>query len=195
MMAANLILASQSPRRSNLLGQVLEGTGITFRTMPAHVDETPLKRETPLAYVQRIAKAKALKMAKENPGSIVLAADTPVIVGRSIMQTPATVDEARAMLVAQSGRRVHIPTAVVAVDAQGRVHPKLCRSWVKYAVLTKRDIDDWLNHPDRWQVSGAMQIESATGQSLITTMHGSLSGILGLPLYETRLLLMRCNLF
>lgn len=188
----HLILASQSPRRKELLAGLLGGTGHTFTTHPAHVDETPLKREAPLAYVQRIAKAKAMKTASENKGSIVIAADTPVIVGRRILQTPHSVEEARTMLQLQSGRRVHIPTAVVVVDAAGNPHAKLCRSWVKYKVLTDKDIDSWLNHPDRWAISGALQIESPHGQSWLTAMYGSYSGILGLPLYETRLLLARC---
>lgn len=190
-MTANLILASQSPRRRDLLA----GLGLTFKILPADVDETPLKAEAPLAYVQRIARAKAQKVAEENPGCVVLAADTPVIVGRRILQKAADAAEAAGMLACMSNRRVHIPTAVCMVDAAGRVHEKTSHSWVKFRPLTKRYIDDFVATPANWEgISGALQIEHPASQRFITTMHGSYSGILGLPLYETSLLLARAGI-
>lgn len=190
-MSANLILASQSPRRR----QLLAGLGVSFTVMPAHVDETALPAEAPLAYVQRIARAKARKVAAENPGCVVLAADTPVIVGRRILQSPADAADAARMLRLMSNRRVHIPTAVCVVDAAGRVHAKLAASWVKFRPLLAHEIDNIVANPANWQgISGALQVESPLSQRLITTMHGSHSGILGLPLYETGLLLARAGI-
>ncbi|MFZ2586726.1 MAG: nucleoside triphosphate pyrophosphatase [Alphaproteobacteria bacterium] len=190
-----LILASQSPRRKEILGGLLEGTGYTFTIQPAHVDETPLKRETPLAYVQRIAKAKALHVAAQNPGSVVIAADTPVIIGRRILQSPSTVEEARAMLKLTSNRRVHAPTAVVVVDAHGKAHAKLNENWIKFGTLSLADIDTYLANPANWKgIAGAIQVENHFMASRISAIHGSYSGILGLPLYETCLLLQRAGL-
>ena len=184
-----LILASQSKHRARLL----QSLGVPFTVQPAHVDETPLPHEAPLAYVKRIALAKAAAVADKNPGSVVLAADTPVIVGRRILQTPQTEDEAAAMLQMLSGRRVSIPTVVAMADAQGKLHSKTAASWVKFKRLSKADIQAYVA-AGAWQhVSGAVQLEGYA-EPWITAMHGSYSGIIGLPLYETTLLLQRAGI-
>lgn len=189
-----LILASQSPRRKELLSGLLEGTGITFTTLPADVDESTRKGEPPLTYVQRVADTKALKIASENPGSVVIAADTPLIVGRRILQKAESFEEACAMLKLQSGKRVHIPTAVAVVDTKGKIHRKLNESWIKFKPLSDKEIKDYLSDSQNWQgISAAVQVENPHMASMISTMHGSYSGILGLPLYETRVLLARCG--
>ena len=186
----NLILASQSPRRKELLTNLLKGTGITFISQPAHVDETPWKNETPLAYVQRIAKAKALAIAALNPGATVLAADTPVIIGRRLLQSPTSRNEAEAMLRLTSNRRVHAPSAVTVVDASGKAHSKLNRNWIKFGPMSAATIEAYLAIPENWRgIAGAIQVENPFMESYITAIYGSHSGILGLPLYETRLLL------
>lgn len=183
----SLILASQSKYRKGLLEQL----GIPFTVQPAHVDETELKNETPMAYVKRIAIAKATAISKANPGSVVLAADTPVIVGRRILQTPSTREEAVAMVQLYSGRRVHIPTTIVVADASGKLHVKITRNWIKFKRITKAEIETYLNHAT-WQVAGALKIEQI--EPWIATMQGTHSGIIGLPLYETSILLARAGL-
>ena len=184
----NLILASQSKYRK----QLLEKLGIAFTTQPAHIDETPLKHEAPLAYVKRIAIAKATAISKANPGSVVLAADTPVILGRRILQTPQTEAEARDMLLLQSGRRVRIPTVLVLADASGKIHTRLNDSWVKMKPLATAEIDTYLA-AGLWQHSaGGLKVELMS--HWIITLHGSVSGIMGLPLYETATLLNRAGI-
>jgi septum formation protein len=178
-----LILASQSPRRHSLLSQL----GIPFTTHPAHVEETPLKHEAPLRYTQRVASAKAKAVAAAHPGCVVLAADTPVLVGRRILQSPANIEEARAMLTQQSGRRVYVPTAVVVIDAHGKLRSTLVVTWLKLKRLSEEDLEGYLatNH---WQgTSGGMRGEFI--EPWFTAMQGSRSGYLGLPLYETAKLL------
>jgi septum formation protein len=182
-----LILASKSPQRARLLTTL----GVPFTVKPANVDETPLKHEAPLAYVKRIALAKAAKISAENPGSVVVAADTPVILGRRILQTPETSNEAAQMLTLQSGRRVHIPTVVAVADAQGKLHHKSVDSWIKFKPFTAADIAAYLQS-DKWHGSGGLCIEVA--EVWATTLHGSYSGIIGLPLYETSVLLARAGL-
>lgn len=182
-----LILASQSKYRKELL----EKLGVPFTVQPAHVDETALKNETPLAYVKRIAMAKAAAISKANPGSVVLAADTPVIVGRRILQTPASLEEATAMVRLYSGRRVHIPTTIVVADATGKLHVKVTQNWVKFKRLTDTEIAAYLSSTP-WQVAGALKIEYV--EPWLATTHGSLSGIIGLPLYETSILLARAGI-
>lgn len=184
----SVILASKSKHRA----QLLEKLRVPFTVHPVHVDETPLKNEAPLAYVKRIALAKAAKVAAEKPGQVVLAADTPVIVGRRILQTPQTREEAAAMLQLQSGRRVHIPTVVAVADAQGKLHSKTVDNWVKFKPLSKAEIESYLNLNEWNFVSGALKYENI--ESWITLMYGTLSGIIGLPLYETTLLLRKAGI-
>ena len=183
MATPTLILASRSPRRRALLAQL----GVPFTVMSADVDETPLRQEAPLVYVQRVAMLKARAVAAANPGCVVLAADTPVLVGRRILQNPATPAEATAMLRLQSNRRVHVPTAVVVIDAQGKERSLLVPSWVKLKMLQDDEITAYLQH-DLWQgVSGAIQLEQL--EPWVVKTFGSMSGIMGLPLYETAKLL------
>ena len=184
----NLILASQSTIRK----AYLEKLGVPFTIQPAHVDESVLKNETPLAYVKRIAMAKAAAISAANPGKVVLAADTPVIVGRRILQTPATVGEASEMLRLQSGRRVSIPTVVVVADANGGLHHKTCISWAKFKKLTEDEIAAYLA-TGLWQnISGAIKDDSV--DHWFIKVHGSFSGFMGLPLYETSVLLARAGI-
>lgn len=181
-----LILASQSKHRAKLL----TGLGFPFTTQPADIDETPLKSESPRAYVTRIARGKAQKVAEANPGSVIIAADTPVIVGRRILQTPQTVEEAAEQLRLQSGRRVHIPTVVVVVNAQGNMRHVLVESWIKMKPLTHADIAHWLAVPSNWEkCSGALQIDNPACEAMFQKVYGSISGIVGLPLYESAKLL------
>ena len=188
MTQPQLILASQSKARKALL----ERLGVTFTTQPAHVDETPLKHEAPLAYVKRVAMAKATAIATANPGCVILAADSPVILGRRILQTPQTEEEAAEMLHLQSGRRVSIPTVMVVMDTSGKLSYKTVSSWVKMKRLTKADIQAYID-AGLWQhTAGGLKIELM--ENWVQTLHGSKSGIMGLPLYETEVLLTRAGI-
>lgn len=182
-----LILASQSKHRKALL----EKLGIPFEVHPADIDETEHKNEAPVAYNKRISLAKATKVAAEKPGCVILATDTCVYLGRRILQTPHTVEEAEAQLRLQSGRRVHIPSTVTVIDANGKIHTHTDHSWVKYKRFTEADLRHYLSL-GKWKAAGAMQIEYI--EPFIQTIHGSVSGIVGLPLYQTARLLARAGL-
>ncbi len=183
MQAPRLILASRSPRRRSLLASL----GVAFTVQSAEIDETPLKQEAPLAYVQRVALGKARAVAALNPGAVVLAADTPVIIGRRILQSPTTPDEALMMLKLQSNRRVQVPTAVVVIDAAGKERTALVPTWLKLKALTEAEIQAYLAS-GHWQgTSGGLKGELI--EAWFTKMYGSRSGYLGLPLYETAKLL------
>jgi len=180
---APIILASRSPRRRDLLTKL----GVAFEVHSADIDETEREGEAPLAYVRRVARGKAQAIAAKHPGRVVLAADTPVLVGRRILQTPQTVEEARVMLKLQSNRRVHVPTAVVAIDAKGVVREALVQSYIKLKPITEAERDAYLES-NLWEgCSGA--IKGEVMEHWFVQMHGSRSGILGLPLYETAKLL------
>lgn len=185
-----LILASQSPHRKALLS----GLGLSFEVKPADVDESTRKSEKPFDYCKRVTRAKAQKIADENPNCGVLAADTPVVCGRHIMQKAETAEEAADMLRLQSGRRVHVPTAVVVISAQGKIYEKLVDSWVKFKPMTQVDIDRHVADEQNWRhISGALKIQEPSSDRMIKCIHGSLSGIIGLPLYETSNLLKRAG--
>ncbi len=187
-MAPQLILASQSKTRKGLLARL----GVEFSTQPADVDETPLKNEAPLAYIKRVAIAKAQAIAANHPGCVILAADSPVILGRRILQTPQTEDEAREMLKLQSGRRIAIPTVVVVIDATGKLHHKTVNSWVKMKRLSASDINAYITAGLWTHTAGGLKIELM--ENWIQTLHGSKSGIMGLPLYETEVMLTRAGI-
>ncbi len=183
-----LILASQSFYRKLLL----EKLGVPFTVQPADVDETEHKNEKPLDYVKRVAIAKATAISQLNPGAVVVAADTPVLVGRRILQTPATEDEAREMLYLQSGRRVTVPTVLVVADASGKVHHKVVVSWFKFKQLKKDEVEAYIASGNWQKASGAIKFDYV--DHWVTDFYGSMSGAKGLPLYETTVLLARAGI-
>lgn len=185
-----LILASGSPRRQELMREL----GFTFDVQPQDLDETPLKGEKPRTYVCRIAREKAISAAKKNAGNIVLAADTSVALGRRIFGKPESADGAAAMLRQMSGRRHRVMTAVVVVDAEGKVHEDMTSTTVKLRPLQEKDIKNYVANPKNWQgLAGSYAVQSAAGGSLAKAVNGSISGIVGLPLVETLNLLKRCG--
>jgi septum formation protein len=178
-----LVLASQSPRRIELLKRI----GIVpDAVLPADIDETPLKGELPAPYVQRLAAAKAA--AVEAPGALVLAADTTVAAGRRILGKPADEAEARAMLQLLSGRRHKVLTAVTLVDAEGKARHRLSTSIVSFKRFAPDELDAYLAAGEWEGKAGAYAIQGRA-EALVRAISGSFSGVMGLPLYETRALL------
>jgi septum formation protein len=176
-----LILASQSPRRQELLSRL----GLPFTVCPAHVDETELPGEAPLDYVRRVARAKAAAVAAANPGACVLAADTPVICGDEILQSPYTPGAAAAMLRKQSGKRVDVPTVVVVQTADGQVLEETVESWVQFKPIGEAEVAAYITHEAEWQgISGAFKVQGLAA-AFITATGGTPSGIMGLPLAQT----------
>jgi septum formation protein len=178
-----LILASASPRRLDLLARI----GVTpDQVRPAEIDETPLKGELPIPYAKRIAAAKAAAIAER--GALVLAADTVVAAGRRILPKTEQEGEARAALRLLSGRRHRVHSAVTLVDAEGRTRHRLSSSIVTFKPLSADEIDAYIAS-DEWRgKAGGYAIQGRAG-ALVRALSGSYSGVVGLPLYETRLLL------
>jgi septum formation protein len=178
-----LILASASPRRLELLARI----GIVpDEIRPAEIDETPRKNELPLAYAARIAAEKA--MAAPEPGSLVLAADTVVAAGRRILPKTDDEAEARRMLALLSGRRHRVLSAVSLVDGEGRARHRLSTSIVTFKRLEASEIDAYLACGEWRGKAGAYAIQGRA-EALVRSLQGSHSGVMGLPLYETRALL------
>lgn len=179
-----LILASASPRRLELLKQL----GITpAQIIPADIDETELPGELPVPYVERIARAKAQLIAAHHPNDTVLAADTTVAVGRRILQKAADEAMARQFLKLLSGRR-HQTITCVAVVRDGIVRSKTVSTVVKFSRLTPAQIDAYIASNEWRDKAGGYGIQGHAA-AFIPFISGSFTNVVGLPLYETALLL------
>ena len=154
--------------------------------IPAGIDETPHKAELPVPYARRIAAAKAAAVA--TPGALILAADTVVAAGRRILPKTEDEAEARATLALLSGRRHKVLSAVTLVDAKGRARHRLSTSTVAFKRLSPEELDAYLASGEWRGKAGAYAIQGRA-EALIRMVAGSWSGIVGLPLFETRALL------
>jgi septum formation protein len=180
-----LILASASPRRALLLARL----GLVADAIdPADIDETAGKAEAPRAHAERLAHAKCAAVAARHPGSIVLAADTVVGVGRRIL--PKAEDEATAhlCLALLSGRRHRVFTAVAVADASGTIRQRLSETVVIFHRLDPADISALIAVGDWRGKAGGYALQGAA-EAYIRFIGGSWSGVVGLPLAETRSLL------
>jgi septum formation protein len=178
-----LVLASASPRRLELLGRL----GVApDAVLPAGIDETPDKAEIPARYALRMATRKAAAAAE--PGALVLAADTVVAVGRRILPKTEDEDEARAALALLSGRRHRVHSAVAVTDAQGRTRTRLSTSVVAFKRLSTDELEAYVAAGEWRGKAGGYAIQGRA-EALVRMVSGSHSGVMGLPLYETRALL------
>lgn len=189
-------LASQSPRRAQLLDQL----GVAHRPLlpgpeeDAESLEAERPGETPAAYVQRVTAAKLAAARRRlaarglEPAPI-LCADTTVALGRRILGKPADADDAARTLAALSGRTHRVLTAVaVAPAGRGAAHQRLHVSQVRFAPLPPAAIAAYVASGDAFGKAGSYAIQGPVS-GWIERIAGSHSGIMGLPLYETRMLL------
>jgi septum formation protein len=183
-----LVLASASPRRLALLAQI----DVTPDDVIApDIDETPLKREMPRLYAQRLARAKATAVASTlpaPPGALVLAADTVVGAGRRILPKAESEAEARACLAVLSGRRHRVVTAVVLAAPDGRRLERLVTSQVGFTRLSPAQTDAYVATGDWRGKAGGYAIQGRAA-AFIRFLSGSYSNVVGLPLFETAQLL------
>lgn len=182
MSAPHLTLASASPRRRELLGRL----GIEPNALAsADIDETPLKGELPHAYARRVAREKAL--AVEAPG-FVLAGDTVVAAGRRILPKAEDDATARRCLELLSGRRHRVLSAVALRAPDGTIREKLSETVVRFKQLSAEEIAAYLAGGEWHGKAGGYAIQGSA-EALIQWIQGSHSGVMGLPLFETRTLL------
>ena len=185
-----LILASASPRRHDLLAQI----GLVPDAVdPAHIDETPLTGELPAIYAARIAAAKAEVVAVRHRGAVILSGDTVVAAGRRILPKAEDEATARACLRLLSGRRHRVFSAVTLIDAGGTARHRLSTSIVLFKQLHPAEIDAYAATGE-WQGKAGGYAIQGRAAALIQWMSGSPSGVIGLPLYETRALLTTAGL-
>jgi len=181
-----LILASASPRRLDLLAQI--GV-IPDAVDPADIDESPRGHELPKDYAMRMAAEKARRVAGRHPASLVLAGDTVVACGRRILPKAEDEAAARQCLALLSGRRHHVVSAVTLIDADGGARHRLSDSIVTFKRLHPREIDAYIESGEWHGKAGGYAIQGRAA-GLVRALSGSHSGVVGLPLYETRALLL-----
>ena len=179
-----LILASSSPRRRHLLARL----GVEpARIASPDIDETPRKGEGPRVYALRMAEEKAVAVSRAS-GEIVVAGDTTVAVGRRILQQATDAEMQRGFLTLLSGRRHHVLSAVAVIDGDGRLRSRICDSIVRFKRLSPEEIESYIESGEGLGKAGGYAIQGRA-EALIDWMAGSHSGVIGLPLYETRSLL------
>ena len=184
-MTAPLILASTSPRRLDLLARL----GVApARIAAPDVDETPLKAEPPRAYVQRIALAKAHAVERA-PGEVVLAGDTTIALGRRILGKADDDATVRHMLGLLSGRRHHCLSAVCVIDGNGTVRTRLSDTILAFKPLSPAEIDGYIASGEGLGKAGGYAIQGYA-EAFVRFLSGSHSGVVGLPLFETRAMLL-----
>jgi septum formation protein len=182
-----LVLASASARRLALLGQMgLDPDAV----IPADVDETPRRGESPRALVQRLASEKAAVAAgvaqrrAELGRCLVLAADTAVCVGRRVLPKCEVFDEAAACLRLLSGRAHRVYTAVALTTASGATRRRLVEARVRFKRLSRDEIDAYLASGEWRGKAGGYAIQGLAG-AFVVRLVGSYTCVVGLPLVET----------
>lgn len=180
-----IYLASASPRRCELLGQL----GMTFEQVPADIDETPLNGEPPEDYVLRMAleKAHAAAATLDTPHVPVLGADTSVVVDGVILGKPEDRDHAVSMLTRLSDTS-HRVLSAVAIVGGGREATELSVTDVQFRKLSSSEIAAYWDKGEPEGKAGAYAIQGL-GALFIENIQGSYSGVMGLPLFETGRLL------
>ena len=180
-----LVLASASPRRLELLAQIgLEPDRID----PADIDERPLADEPPRRLALRLAREKAAAAAERSPNAFVLAADTVVALGRRLLGKAEDEAEARAWLGLLSGRAHRVFTGVAVLAPSGRSGARVAEARVHFKRLTDAEVDAYIAAGEWRGKAGAYAIQGRAG-GFVTAIQGSYSAIVGLPLYEARALL------
>jgi septum formation protein len=179
------VLASASPRRSDLLAQI----GIVPDVIePADVDETPNLREAPRVYAKRMARAKADAGAGGHGGSFILAADTVVACGRRILPKAEDKETALQCLRQLSGRRHRVFGGVCLVMPDGARRERLVESAVTFKRLSHEEIDAYVACGEWDGKAGGYAIQGRAAE-FVRFISGSFSNIVGLPLFEVSQLL------
>jgi len=182
---ARLILASASPRRVSLLAQI----GIVpDQIIPAHIDETPRKSELPSQLAKRLGAGKAKAIAAEHSGACILSCDTVVAVGRRILDKAESEDDARRCLKLLSGRRHRVYGGLTLIDSDGKIYNRLVTTSVIFKRFEGSEVDAYVDCGEWHGKAGGYAIQGRAG-AFARKIIGSYSNIVGLPLFETSMLL------
>lgn len=182
-MQSHIVLASRSPRRIELLQRL----GVKAEVVPADIDETPLAHESPVAYVERLARAKATVVRERTNAEVVLAADTTVDVDGIILGQPTDHDDMRRMLRMLSARTHRVHTGVAVISPAG-TSSRVVTSLVAFHPITDETLEWYISTGEPAGKAGSYAIQGLGG-TLVEGVRGSMSNVVGLPLRETAILL------
>jgi septum formation protein len=184
-----LILASASPRRAELL----RAAGLDFTIVRVEIDERPLDGEAPPAYVERLAREKAqAAMRHESSSSVILAADTTVVIDGVLLGKPADAREATEMLSRLSGRTHEVMTAVAVAPAQRPMITAVDTTRVRFVEMAPEDIAWYVASGEPFGKAGAYGIQGRASR-FIDRIEGSYSNVVGLPISTVWRLLKQCG--
>jgi len=189
--AINLILASASPRRAELLSQI----GVEYSVCSADIDESVLQGESPAGYVGRLAQEKAQAILSAQPESIVIAADTSVVLADKILGKPENEEHAVEILQSLSGNVHHVYTGVsVCKMQQGKVQvlSDVVATEVTFLPLTLDQIKRYIATKEPMDKAGAYGIQGKAAV-FVESIQGSYSNVVGLPLTQTAKMLAKFN--
>ena len=185
----HLVLASTSPRRLALVGRL----GIEpARVAAPDIDETPRAREIPRDYALRMAIEKAQAVTRAQ-GDVILAGDTTIALGRSVLPPAETETVQRDLLSRLSGRRHHCLSAICVIDTAGKVRTRIVDTIVAFKPLSAAEIDAYVACGEGLGKAGGYAIQGRA-EAFVRFLSGSHSGVIGLPLFETRALLKSAGL-
>lgn len=175
-----ILLASGSPRRRAMLeGAVLDGAPLEVEVLVPDVDEAPLPGETPAALVERLAREKAAAVPAD-PGTIIVAGDTVVVLDGAILGKPVDADDARAMLAQLSGR-THAVVGGWCVRRGDHVLSGVSSTEIDVRPLAPDEIERYVRTGDPLDKAGAYGIQSGGG-AFVSEVRGSFANVVGLPL-------------
>jgi septum formation protein len=186
-----LHLASKSPRRRELLGRL----GLPFGILDLDIPEERAPGEPAEEYVRRVAREKAgagLLTVMTNPTAVVLGSDTEVVLDDEVFGKPADAEDAASMLRKLSGR-THQVISAVSLVSQSRELQTVSISDVTFAALTEAQIAGYLAG-DEWQGKAGAYAIQGFAETFIARLSGSYTGVMGLPVYETAMLLRQFGL-
>jgi septum formation protein len=179
-----LVLASASPRRSDLL----RGAGIRFEVRPADIPEIEQPGEAPVAFAQRLAHSKALAVAERvgaSPPRLVLGADTIVVLNGEVLGKPRDSDHALELLERLTGREHSVVTAVALVVSDTlQVRQTVVTSRVEMRAVGRDELIAYVATGESLDKAGGYAVQGGA-RSFVTRIHGSETNVIGLPLDET----------
>ncbi|MDT0508839.1 Maf family nucleotide pyrophosphatase [Novosphingobium sp. MMS21-SN21R] len=185
-----LVLASASPRRLELLGRL----GMTpARVVATDIDESPLKGERARNHAVRLAAEKARAAAALAPGAVILAGDTVVGAGARILPKAEDEATARQCLALLSGRRHRVYSAIAVITPDGTLREALSETILRFKRLSNAEMDAYIAGGEWHGKAGGYAIQGSA-EGFCNWLSGSHSGVIGLPLYETRRLLIAAGL-
>jgi septum formation protein len=180
-----LVLASQSPRRAELLQRL----GLAFEVRPADIDESYSDHEMPAAHAERLAREKVFAVASERRDALVVGSDTIVVLGRDVLGKPADEAEAVAMLLRLAGREHEVFTGI-AVAHGGRIESDVERVRVRFRPLDRRACEEYAATGEPLDKAGAYGIQGF-GSALVEAIDGDYFAVMGLPVVRMLKLLER----